>query len=104
MPENTVNLRAGLTRGNQWDVYVNVAYVDSMCIDNTCNRGGDNTFSETEALTVVDLSGSYAVADGARVFAKLDNVFDNQKIVSRSPDGARPNLPRLASVGFSVDF
>ena len=104
LPENTVNLRAGLTRGNQWDVYVNVAYVDSMCIDNTCKRGGDNTFSETEALTVVDLSGSYAVADGARVFAKLDNVFDNQKIVSRSPDGARPNLPRLASVGFSVDF
>lgn len=97
-------MRAGLRSGNQWDVYLNVAYVDDMCVDNTCNRGGDDTYSKTEALTVVDLSGSYAIAEGARVFAKVDNVLDDQKMVARSPDGARPNLPRTASVGVSLDF
>lgn len=104
LPENVFNLRAGLRQGNQWDAYVNVAYVDEMCIDNSCERGGDNRFSETEGLTVVDLSASYAVARDARVFARVQNVLDDQKIVSRSPNGARPNLPRTASIGFSVDF
>ncbi|MGM0768762.1 MAG: TonB-dependent receptor family protein [Pseudomonadota bacterium] len=105
LPENVFNVRTGLRQGDNWDAYLNVAYVDDMCIDNSCDRSGsDNTFRKTEALTVVDLSGSYRVADGARVFAKLDNVFDTRKIVSRSPDGARPNLPMTASVGLSVDF
>ncbi|TGN40635.1 TonB-dependent receptor family protein [Marinobacter confluentis] len=104
LPENVFNLRAGLRGGDQWDVYANVGFVDSMCIDNTCERGGDNTFSETESLTVVDLSGSYALTSNARMFAKVANVFDNQKIVARSPDGARPNLPRTGYVGVSVDF
>jgi Fe(3+) dicitrate transport protein len=105
IPEQVFNLRTGLRDGDQWDLYANLAYVDGMCIDNTCERSGtDNTFRETDSLTVVDLSGSYRVATGARVFAKVDNVFDRQEIVSRSPDGGRPNLPRTAAVGFSVDF
>lgn len=104
LPEHVANLRAGLRQGDQWDVYANVGFVDSMCIDNTCERGGSNTFSETESLTVVDLSGSYALTPNARMFAKVANVFDDQKIVARSPDGARPNLPRTGYVGVSVDF
>lgn len=105
LPEHVFNLRGGLRQGDNWDVYLNVAYIDAMCIDNTCDRSGaDNTFGKTESLTVVDLSGSYKVAAGARVFAKLDNVFDTRKIVSRSPDGARPNLPMTAAVGLSIDF
>lgn len=104
LPEHVANVRAGLRQGDQWDVYANVGFVDSMCIDNTCERGGDNTFSETESLTVVDLSGSYALTSNARMFAKVANVFDDQKIVARSPDGARPNLPRTGYVGVSVDF
>ena len=97
-------MRAGLRSGNQWDAYVNIGFVEKMCIDNTCEGGGDNTFSETESLTVVDLSGSYALTPNARVFAKVANVLDDQKIVARSPDGARPNLPRTGYVGVSVDF
>lgn len=104
LPEHVANLRAGLRSGDQWDIYANVGFVDSMCIDNSCERGGDNSFSETEALTVVDLSGSYALTSSARLFAKVANVLDDQKIVARSPDGARPNLPRTGYLGLSVDF
>lgn len=105
LPENVFNLRAGLRSGDQWDAYLNLAYVDQMCTDNTCDRSGtDNSFRKTESLTVVDLSGSYRVAESARVFAKLDNVFDTQKMIARSPDGARPNMPRIASLGITVDF
>lgn len=105
LPENVFSVRTGVRQGDSWDVFVNIAYVDDMCIDNTCDRSGtDNTFRKTDSLTVVDLSGSYKVAEGARLFAKLDNVFDTRKIVARTPDGARPNLPMTAAVGLSIDF
>ena len=104
LPEHVFNVRAGVKNGDLWDVYLNVAYVDDMCIDNECERGGDNTFRKTDQYTVADLSGSYRVAEGARVFARVDNLFDDQEIVARSPAGARPNLPRTAFVGMSVDF
>lgn len=105
LPENVFSVRTGVRQGDNWDVFVNIAYVDDMCIDNTCDRSGtDNTFRKTDSLTVVDLSGGYKVAEGARVFAKLDNVFDTRKIVARTPDGARPNLPMTAAVGLSIDF
>jgi len=34
----------------------------------------------------------------------VDNLFDEQQIVSRWPDGAMANLPRTASLGISVNF
>jgi len=71
----------------------------------SCDRSGtDNTFRKTDDYTVVDLSSSYALNSSTRVYAKIDNVLDDQEIVSRSPHGARPNLPRTAYVGISVDF
>jgi Fe(3+) dicitrate transport protein len=38
------------------------------------------------------------------VYAKVDNLFDDQEIVARSPDGARPNSPRTAYMGVRVGF
>ena len=104
-PENVAAVRAGLRDGDLWDAYVNVSYVDETCSDNTCDRSGtDNIFRKTDDYTLVDLSGSYALNPSSRVYAKVDNVLDDQEIVSRSPHGARPNLPRTAYVGISVDF
>ena len=37
-------------------------------------------------------------------FMKVENLFDEQAIVSRQPDGARPNKPRTASVGVEYRF
>ena len=35
---------------------------------------------------------------------KIENLFDTQKIVSRNPDGARPNKPLSLTVGMNVYF
>jgi len=105
LPENVVSVRAGLRDGNLWDAYINISYVDETCINNSCDRSGtDTTFRKTDDYTVVDLSSSYALNSSTRVYAKVDNVLDDQEIVSRSFSGARPNLPRTAYVGISVDF
>jgi len=44
------------------------------------------------------------LAKDVNVFVKAENVFDEQKIVSRSPDGARPNKPFTMSVGMKYSF
>jgi Fe(3+) dicitrate transport protein len=38
------------------------------------------------------------------VFLKVENLFDERDIVSRQPDGARPNKPRTASLGVEYRF
>ena len=68
-----------------------------------CNNGGTR-FDRSEELFVVDFISRYAFSDATTVFLKLDNAFDERAIVSRRPDGARPNRPRTASIGFEWTF
>ncbi len=53
---------------------------------------------------MVDLAASYYLRSNVEVYAKVDNLFDDQEIVARSPDGARPNSPRTAYMGVRVGF
>jgi Fe(3+) dicitrate transport protein len=103
IPENVFSLRAGLESALGWDNYAVVKYIDEMCVDIGCNRSS-SPFATTEDLLVVDLISRYALSDDAVVFLKVENVLDEQAIVSRQPDGARPNKPRTASVGVQWDF
>ncbi len=102
IPENTFSLRAGLESNFGWNNYLVAKYSDEMCISLGCNRG--DRFDETESLFVVDYISRYQLQDNAVVFLKVENLFDEQSIVSREPDGARPNKPRTASVGVEYNF
>jgi Fe(3+) dicitrate transport protein len=103
VPENAFSLRLGLLANNGWDNYAVVKYIDEMCMDVGCNRSGSK-FDRSEDLLVVDYISRYALNDSALVFLKVENLFDDQAIVSRQPDGARPNKPRSASVGLEWTF
>lgn len=103
IPENVFSLRAGLETTLGWDNYAVVKYIDEMCVDIGCNRSS-SPFATTEDLLVVDLISRYALSDDAVVFLKVENLFDEQAIVSRQPDGARPNKPQTASVGVQWSF
>ena len=103
IPENVFSLRVGLQASNGWDNYVVAKYIDEMCLDVGCNNGGSE-FERSEDLFVVDYISRYAINDSALVFLKVENVFDEQAIVSRQPDGARPNKPRTASIGLEWTF
>lgn len=70
-------------------------------------RYTDATISKDNAeedLFVVDYISRYELNDSAVVFLKVENVFDEQAIVSRQADGARPNRPRTASIGLEWGF
>ncbi len=103
VPENVFSLRVGVETGFGWNNYAVAKYIDEMCMDVGCNKGGTK-FDRSEDLFVLDFISRYSINDSATVFLKVDNLMDEQAIVSRQPDGARPNKPRTASVGFEWQF
>ena len=104
LPENQLSLTLGLERPAQWGAYLTTTYVDEVCVDNTCDRSNGPAFRSTDDYLVVDLAASYYLRSNVEVYAKVDNLFDDQEIVARSPDGARPNSPRTAYMGVRVGF
>ena len=100
IPEHTFSLRTGIETAMGLDNYVSIKYIDE-----TCNAiGCAGTFVDTDAFVSADLISRYALSESMTVFLKVENVLDKRAIVSRSPDGSRPNKGRMASVGFSMDF
>ena len=100
IPEHTFSLRSGIETAMGWDNYVSIKYIDE-----TCNAiGCAGNFVDTDAFVSADLISHYALNESVSLFLKVENVFDKRAIVSRSPDGARPNKGSTASVGFSMDF
>jgi Fe(3+) dicitrate transport protein len=102
IPENAFSLRLGLESAIGWNNYAVAKYIDEMCMSVGC-EGGDAR-DRSEDLFVLDYISRYAVNDSATVYLKVENLFDERAIVSRQPDGARPNKPRTASVGFEWSF
>ena len=103
VPEHVASLRVGLEHSSGWDNYAVAKYISATCVVAGCNNAS-NAFDENDSLFVVDLISHYPLAKDVNVFVKAENVFDEQKIVSRSPDGARPNKPFTMSVGMKYSF
>ena len=103
VPSNTLSMRMGAEVGARWDSYAVVKYTDSMCVKVSCNREV-SPFGETEGFVVIDLASRYAFSESLSAFVKLENALDERAIVSRQPDGARPNKPRTAMIGVEWVF
>ncbi len=102
IPENVFSLRLGILAANGWGNYAVAKYVDDMCMTVGC-VGGDAR-DQSEDLFVLDYISRYALNEEAVVYLKVENLLDERAIVSRLPDGARPNKPRTASVGLEWRF
>ncbi len=103
IPEHLFSLRLGLEHASGWDNHFVAKYMDETCIQVGCNRA-DEPFDRTESLFVVDWISRYAVTDAMTAFVKVTNLLDRQVIISRLPDGARPNKPRTGMVGVDYQF
>ena len=104
LPENVFALSAGLDSGAAWRVNLTAAYQDEMCVDTECNRGGTDRYDYTESLWVWDAAAHYDFSEELSGYLKVDNLFDEQAIVNRAPDGARANRPRTATLGVKYVF
>ena len=101
IPDNQVSVIAGLA-ANNWRVDVSFKYVDEMREAAGTNTSLSGLF--TEELNQWDISGWYQWSEQVRLYAKIDNLTDEQSIVSRRPFGARPNKPRQATIGVKYNF
>ncbi|MDH7944843.1 TonB-dependent receptor [Pseudohongiella sp. SYSU M77423] len=103
VPRNIFSVRSGLELANGWNNYIVGKLVHEMCVSIGCNNSV-SPYARTDTLFVTDLISRYTINNGVELFLKVENLFDKQKIVSRDPDGARPNKARTASVGFLYEF
>lgn len=103
VPEHQLSARVGLEHSSGWNNYAVVKYLDELCMVAGCNNTATD-LDVTESLVVVDYISQYALSQDTNVFLRAENLFDQQKIVSRLPDGARPNKPQTFSVGMRHSF
>ncbi len=100
-PENQLTINIGLA-ANVWQANLIMRYVDDMF-----EASGDDVLLSgvmTEAHTVIDLSASYELGDLGSIYVKVDNIFDEQEIISRRPYGARPGKAQQAFIGYQYSF
>lgn len=98
IPEQQGQVSVGLEADN-WSAYANIVYVDEVCVRASC---GD--FEQTDGSLTLDLAANYQLSNDVKLFARVENVTDEQDIVSRQPYGARPNKTRTFSVGAQYLF
>jgi Fe(3+) dicitrate transport protein len=103
IPQNTFSMRIALDNQNGWINYIVAKYADEMCVSTGCNRT-DSQFDRTESVFVTDFVSRYEMNNNMAVYFKVENLFDQQQIVARSPHGARPNKPQTASFGVEYTF
>ncbi len=98
IPKHQFNLGVGFLK-NQWSSYINVNFVDEVCVRAACNA-----FEKTDDTLTVDLSAHYAFSEKVDLYGKVENVTGEADILGRHPYGARPNKDRTATLGVRIDF
>lgn len=98
IPEHQFNLSVGFLK-DQWSSYINVNFVDEVCVRASCN-----TFEKTDDAVTVDLSAHYALSENVDLYGKVENITGEKDILGRQPYGARPNKDRTATLGVRIDF
>lgn len=98
IPENQFQISIGLESGN-WQANSNINYLDEVCTRASCDE-----FEKTESALTLDVAGQYRLQDNIKLFARIENLTDEQDILGRQPYGARPNKGRTASLGLEFDF
>ena len=98
LPEHQAYLMFGAERGRM-SAYLSASYVGDACTRAACGR-----FERIEDTLVLDLAGSFLVAEHFSIFARLENLTRELEIVGRQPYGARPNKDRTATLGLRIEF
>lgn len=100
-PDHQARFQVGL-EGLEFRANLAIRYVSEM--RETPGRGEYAQGESTEAYTIVDVSAAYDVTEALSLQFILENVADEEVIVSRRPFGARPNLSRTVKLGVSYSF
>jgi Fe(3+) dicitrate transport protein len=99
VPEQVGQLRLGL-EGDRLEVHLNFNYQDET--RTKAGQGSIPASERTDSALVVDLGGSYQLTRNLALQARVQNLFDNEYIASRSPNGVRPGIDRWVMIGLQL--
>ena len=111
-------LAAGIgVSGEKWAVNLDMSYMGSSWgtgwngtprADNPATAANEAVATsrdgKIQALLQFDLSGHYQITENVKLLAGVQNLFDEQAIVSRIPEGPRANAPRMIFGGAEITF
>ena len=103
VPKTMAAIRTGLVFATGTEFLATAKFTDALCVKAGCNRDND-ALSQTDSYWSVDLALHHELSDSLSGFVKLENGTDERAIVSRQPDGARPNKPQSLIAGFEWRF
>ena len=101
LPENQVSVEIALAHEN-WRAALMFKHTDET--PEAAGTGTELAGLMTEELQQWDFSAWYRFSPDIKAYLKVDNLTDEEVIVSRRPFGARPGKPQQASVGIKYEF
>ncbi|MDP7048160.1 MAG: TonB-dependent receptor [Verrucomicrobiota bacterium] len=86
--------------------YIDESYASGFNEGGPFNYAGkyDSRYGEVPSYFVSDFSLHYSVTDNTNLFATAHNVFDEEYVVGRLPQGARPGMPQQLLFGIESQF
>ncbi len=101
LPAHQVALGAAIA-APRWELGTAVRWHGA--VRDVAGQGAIPVADRAAALVTIDLTAHVILARWAELYATCDNLLDEQVIVARRPYGARPNPPRLVTVGYKARF
>ncbi len=108
LPELQFNIGTGM-ESEHWGAfisgsYVGATYTSANNVDDQVNGNGnpDARFGKTDSYFVTDISVFYRAAHTMKIFGGVQNLTDEEYIVSRQPHGPRPGMPRFFYAGIEM--
>ena len=101
-----IGYASGSYRVNLDGTYVGESHASGANGASPYNYAGkfDSRYGEVDSYFVADLTLRYNVSDATNVFATARNVFDEEYVVGRLPQGARPGMPQQLLFGVESQF
>jgi len=110
IPEFTLSLGTGVET-KTWGAfisgsYASEAYTSANNVNDQINGAGnpDARYGKTDSYFTTDISAFYRINEAVKLFAGVQNLFDEEYVVSRQPDGARGGLPQFVYAGIEMDM
>lgn len=114
VPEWNLAFGVGLTQ-EKWGINLDASYSSSTwgtgyngsprLIDGTGLPANPSAVDgRIDSLLVFDLSGHYQISENIKLVGGVQNLFEEQKIISRAPLGPRANAPRTIFAGAEFSF
>ncbi|HET6603543.1 MAG TPA: TonB-dependent receptor [Xanthomonadaceae bacterium] len=101
LPEHGFHAGIGV-HAERWRLDLGAHHVDQM--RTVASQGTVPDALLTDEAWLFDLAGAYRFSDQVELYARVENLTDEDYIASRRPAGARPGRPRSAFVGVRLRF